>query len=164
MGDIAPWMDFDCILETAERHDDWSIVLFGTWKRDESPPDIPNIHCPGRVPYEVLPYYARFFDVGTIPFKLTELTRVVNPLKLYEYFAMGTPVLATSIPDVAHHEDLVYIAGSPAEFAALAEKAAREPVESSARTRRVEIARKNSWDIRGETIKNLLSVLLKERL
>jgi glycosyltransferase involved in cell wall biosynthesis len=163
MGDIAPWLDLGYIIETAQRHPDWSIVLLGTWKRDGAvPSDLHNIYCPGRVSYELLPYFARHFDVGTIPFEITDLTRVVNPLKLYEYFAMGIPVLATSLPDVAHHEDLVYIAGSADEFVMLAEKAVVEPPDAPVRAKRIEVARNNSWASRGQQVKSLLEDRLRE--
>lgn len=157
MGDIAPWLDMDSLIATAERHPDWSVVMLGTWKRDKpSMEGISNIHAPGRVDYEELPYYARMFDVGTIPFELTDLTRVVNPLKLYEYFAMGKPVVASPIPEVARHEELVYLASGPDEFVALAEVAVREPGDAPARSKRMEVAQQNSWSSRGRTIRELL--------
>ena len=157
MGDIAPWLDLESIIAVAKRHPEWSIVMLGTWKRDKSPvEDMPNIHAPGRIDYEELPHYARGFDVGTIPFELTDLTRVVNPLKLYEYFAMGIPVVASPIPEVARHEDFVYLASGPDEFVSLAEVAVREPDDAPVRSRRRELARQNSWESRGQRIKDLL--------
>ena len=162
MGDIAPWVELELLELAARRHPEWSVLLLGTWKREnEFPKDIPNIHAPGRVPYNELPYYARYFDVGTIPFELTELTRVVNPLKLYEYFALGIPIVATPLPDIARHEDLVYIAGSPDEFTALTEKALREKPDAPVREKRIEAAKRNSWKARGDEIVKLLEVVLQ---
>lgn len=156
MGDIAPWLDLDLLLNIAIRHPEWSVVLLGTWKRDKPSRMTANVHAPGRVSYEELPYYARMFDVGTIPFGLNDLTRVVNPLKLYEYFAAGIPVVATALPEVARYENLVYVARSADEFTALSEVAARERKDSPARAKRVLVARENSWKARGETIRELL--------
>ncbi len=161
MGDIAPWLDIESLELAARRHPDWSVVLLGTWKRgDTLSKDLPNIHAPGRVPYDELPHYARRFDVGTVPFELTELTRVVNPLKLYEYFALGMPVVATALPEVSHHEDLVYIGRSPDEFVALLELAVKEKSDAPVRRRREEVARENSWRARGEAVKALFEGML----
>jgi len=164
MGDLAPWFETDHIIHMARKHPEWSFVLLGTWKNENRPPDnIPNIYVPGRVPYIELPWYARQFDVGTIPFKLNDLTRVVNPLKLYEYFALGLPVVSTGLPEIARHEDLVYIASGPDEFLALTEVAVKEKSESPARKKRVEVARQNSWKARGETIMEILEEQLADK-
>jgi len=164
MGDLAPWFETEFIINMAEKHPEWTILLLGTWKNESRPPvHIPNIYVPGRVPYDELPWYARQFDVGTIPFKLNELTRVVNPLKLYEYFALGLPVVATGLPEISRHEDLVYIASGPDEYLALTEVAVKEKFDSAARGKRLEVARLNSWKARGETMAEILEEQLADR-
>ena len=164
MGDIAPWMELDFLLQASRKHPEWSIVLLGTWKRDKpSSDDFPNVYAPGSVPYSELPYYASRFDVGTIPFTLNELTRVVNPLKLYEYFAMGIPVVATGLPEVVKHRRLAYIAGNAGDFADKIVEALHESDDAPERSQRMQIAKDNSWETRGETIRELLMVSLRNR-
>jgi glycosyltransferase involved in cell wall biosynthesis len=88
----------------------------------------PNLHFLGRRPYETLPAYCRHFDVGLIPFKVNELTRAVNPIKLREYLAAGLPVVSTPMPEVALYKHLIEIADSPLEVeAALARLLNRPP-------------------------------------
>ena len=41
------------------------------------------------------------FSVGLIPFKRTRLTDGVDPIKYYEYRAMGLPVLTTAFGEMA---------------------------------------------------------------
>jgi hypothetical protein len=48
-----------------------------------------------------LPAYAKGFDVGLIPFPISEVTLNANPLKAREYLAAGLPVISTRIPEVA---------------------------------------------------------------
>ncbi len=64
---------------------------------------LPNVKLLGRKPYASLPSYLRAFDVGIIPFKLNELTRNVNPIKLREYLSAGLPVVSTDMPEVARY-------------------------------------------------------------
>ena len=162
MGDIAPWLELDYLLMAAKKHPDWSIVMIGTWKREKPAHDeYPNVYTPGRVSYDDLPYYASRFNAGTIPFEITDLTRVVNPLKLYEYFAMGIPVVATGLPEIVKHKDITYIGGSAADFLKKCEDALKEPADSPERSMRVKVARNNSWVTRGEMIRELMSVTLK---
>jgi hypothetical protein len=40
------------------------------------------------------------FSVGLIPFKQTDLTASVDPIKYYEYRALGLPVISTSFGEM----------------------------------------------------------------
>ncbi len=41
-------------------------------------------------------------DAGLIPFQNTRYTRAKAPIKLYEYMAMGVPILTTSVGEAAY--------------------------------------------------------------
>jgi len=91
-------------------------LLIGTFKTDLRK-DIPeNVIITDAVPYEKLPDYAGYIDVGIIPYKINELTSAINPLKLIEYFAAGLPVVSTNLPEVSKFKELVYISDTPAKF------------------------------------------------
>ena len=60
---------------------------------------IPNIHFIGPVPYQDLPQYANKFDLYTIPFLVNSITNATSPLKLFEYMAMGKPILTTAMQE-----------------------------------------------------------------
>lgn len=126
-GLIRDWVDLDLLAEVARRRPDWHVVLLGDSTIDLSTyRSIPNLHFLGRKPYEQLPAYCRHFDVGLIPFRVNELTRAVNPIKLREYLAAGLPVVSSPLPEVRLYERLIEIAASPEEFVAGVERALGE--------------------------------------
>lgn len=45
------------------------------------------------------------FAVGLIPFKQTRLTKSVDPIKYYEYRAMGLPVISSSFGEMRFHQN-----------------------------------------------------------
>ena len=45
--------------------------------------------------YDDLAKYAVYFDVCTIPFLINEITVATNPLKVFEYMALGIPTVCT---------------------------------------------------------------------
>ena len=49
--------------------------------------------------YTALPGYLQLFDVALIPFVLNDITLATSPLKLFEYFAGGKPVITTPLPE-----------------------------------------------------------------
>lgn len=164
-GLIQEWIDLDLLAAIARRHADWSIVLIGKSVVDTSALEsLPNIYLFGRRPYELLPGYCRAFDVGVIPFKVNELTRNVNPIKLREYLSAGLPVVATDLPEVKFCTDQAHIARGPDEFISKLEQAIRED-SAEARQQRSDSMRGESWEARvaavGDAIDNVLSVKLE---
>lgn len=122
-GLIRDWVDLDLLAEVARRRPDWHIVLLGDSTVDLSPyRALSNMHFLGRKPYADLPAYCRQFDVGLIPFKINELTRAVNPIKLREYLAAGLPVVSTPLPEVERYDHLVEIADKPPQFEAAVDR------------------------------------------
>jgi len=95
------WVDVDLLVHVARTFSEGSLVLLGKVAMDLSRLEsLPNVHLPGRVPYETLPSYCKGFDVAIIPFPISDVTLNANPLKAREYLAAGLPVISTSIPEV----------------------------------------------------------------
>jgi len=116
-GLIRDWVDLGLLAEVAKRRPDWHIVLIGDSTVDLAPyRGIPNMHFLGRRPYAALPAYCRCFDVGLIPFKVNELTKAVNPIKLREYLASGLPVVSTPLPEAMAYGGAVHAADSADTF------------------------------------------------
>ncbi len=118
-GLIRDWVDLDLLAEAAKLRPDWHVVMIGDADStvDLAPyRSLPNMHFLGRKPYADLPAYCRQFDVGLIPFKINELTRAVNPIKLREYLAAGLPVVSAPLPEVLACGEEVGVADSPQGF------------------------------------------------
>jgi len=61
-----------------------------------------NIVYKGFIPKKMLPAYIRNAGVGIIPYDTSLINiRYCNPMKTYEYLAMGIPVVATDIPSIS---------------------------------------------------------------
>ena len=77
-----------------------------------------NVLILGPRPYEALGSYIGAFDVGIVPYKLNDFNLGSDPLKVYEYLALGKPVVSVPLPSVAELGDVVSIARGPEGFAA----------------------------------------------
>ena len=70
----------------------------------------------GKVPFEEIPRYLSVADICLLPAYKNDIMENIVPIKLYEYMAMGKPVIATKLPGIKKEfgEDsgIVYIDGS----------------------------------------------------
>ena len=94
---------------------DVSFVLVGPEQTDMSAlRAFPNVHLLGKKSHAEVPRYVKAFDVGLVPYRLTDYTANVYPTKLNEYLAMGMPVVATDLPEIRRfnrdHGDIVSVA------------------------------------------------------
>jgi glycosyltransferase involved in cell wall biosynthesis len=77
----------------------------------------PNAHYLGDKPYSQLPQYLAAFDICIVPYNL-ERQHGVDPIKFYEYLAMGKPIVTTDIGGVSMFREFpqVRIAQNSKEF------------------------------------------------
>ncbi len=87
------WFDWDALRRIAVAFPGARVVVIGDDKAGH--PDMPdNVSFLGLKPQFELPPYVQRFDVGLLPFAVSETTHAVSPLKVYEYLASGIPVAA----------------------------------------------------------------------
>lgn len=148
IGAVSQWLDQELLASAARAHPEWSLVLIGPIDTDVAVLQaLPNVHLLGRKSYLTLPSYLKGLDLALIPFKINELTRGVNPVKLYEYLAAGKPVISSDLPEVRPFQPVVAIYRNQPEFLAKmeAELAGDSPQKAAAR---LQLAQENSWQAR----------------
>ena len=125
-GSIGEWIDIDLILKTAKHFSDASVVIIGL---NEKNPDIyrlklmDNVHFLGMKSREDVPKYISGFDVCLMPFKHSEIGEGLIPLKMFEYLAMGKPVVSISSDALKPFKDVLFLAENEIEFITSVEKA-----------------------------------------
>ena len=101
-GGLHRHVDFGLLDEVARAFPGGSVVLAGPLQSDPGAAlrSHPNVHFLGSIPIATLPSVVAAFDVALIPYERTAYTDTVFPTKLYEYLAMGVPVVSTDLPEV----------------------------------------------------------------
>jgi GT2 family glycosyltransferase/tetratricopeptide (TPR) repeat protein len=157
-GAIAEWFAIDWIERCAAARPDWEFRLIGrTDSCDISrAAALANVSFLGEKPYRELPALLSEFDVAVIPFRMIELTRCTNPVKLYEYMAAGKAVVAAPMPEIVEAGDLVYIAADAAEFESrIAQALAQDG--PALRQRRREWAHAHTWASRARQLEEAIA-------
>lgn len=115
-GAIAPWVDWDLLRLVTKDNPKLQFVFMGTlFQMRNFPLKMPNVKYLGLKHYSQLPGYLQHFTVGMIPFRITEMTKGCNPIKLYEYYATGLPVMATPLPELISVPK-IYLDSDPTRF------------------------------------------------
>ncbi|MBS4026626.1 MAG: glycosyltransferase [Clostridia bacterium] len=156
-GALADWIDWELITLLALKNPDISFVLIGPviGMQAQGLPKLPNLHFLGRKPYSDLANYAQWFNVCIFPFKKTKMTEYVNPVKVYEYLAMGKPIVAIDLPEIVELGPIVSVAKDGEEFHQALLNCLNDNSPSAIDCRK-SFARENTWEIRVKQIKNLI--------
>ena len=153
LGALDSWFDIEAVRQAALINPQCRFVLAGhvEFEPIKRLSNISNVELVGEIPYERVPELLARFRAAMIPFRVNPLTVMTNPIKLYEYFSCGLPVVTSPLPETQVMGELVYTAGTPADFAAQVKRALAEddPVR---RDRRREIAMRESWTARARNL------------
>jgi GT2 family glycosyltransferase/glycosyltransferase involved in cell wall biosynthesis len=153
-GALASWVDAGLLKAIAERFRGATLVLAGgVFDLDLSALEaLPNVRLLGQLPYEDMPRLLWQFDVCLIPFAVNSITQATNPVKLYEYFSSGKPVVASRLAELEPFADVCYLAEGRAAILAALERALAEPADDPRRERRRRIAEESDWKARRNAI------------
>lgn len=101
VGTIGHWFDWPLVFDLAEANPSMCIRLIGPVYA-LPPASVPrNIELLPACDHATAMRFMQEFSVGLIPFKHTDLTGSVDPIKYYEYRALGLPVISTSFGEMA---------------------------------------------------------------
>ena len=166
IGTVDFWLDLELLQYVAEANPSWSVVVIGPllcsvqkyW-------EIPNLHFLGKRDYQRLPDYLYYFDVCLIPFRVNDLTRNVNPVKLYEYLAAGKKVVATEMPELEPFHSVCRVSSTKEQFVANIRGVLRE-IECEGRhifIKSIQVVEQHSWEARIKAVSEALRARLASR-
>jgi glycosyltransferase involved in cell wall biosynthesis len=159
-GSIDGRINMKLLEAIAQAHSDWHILLVGPVRPGriniEYTLTMPNVHYLGARPFTELPILLNGMDILLIPYVHNELTDYISPIKLYEYLAVGKPIISTNLPEIKPLVQWVSIAESPMQWISAIEKVLIEDTPQIVAARR-QAAWEHTWDARVNIINEQLS-------
>lgn len=116
-----------------------------------------NLKLAGRREYSQLPAVLASFDVGICPYAASPFNNFRNPLKIYEYFSFGLPVVTTRCDFEPEALPLVFQADNADEFVAAVQQALAETGDAK-RIERHTFALANRWSCRAAQALSALAI------
>jgi glycosyltransferase involved in cell wall biosynthesis len=163
VGAMEQWFTPEWVEALAKAHPEMTVVLIGRADIDISRcTALPNVRYIGTKAYNDLPPYLAHADLGIIPFKRTSLVDSVSPLKLFEFFASGLPVVSARWTELERLDSPALLASTSDEFVRMVTDVIRQNWKASSGARFREYAKENSWEKRFESamedVKRVLDV------
>ncbi len=174
VGSLDHRLDYSLLYKLIGKRPNWNFVFVGSPFSHEISQfkiaglseklgelkSLPNVYFPKQQKKEKLPSFIAGFDVCLIPYDTSqESVRGCNPMKFYEYLAMGKPVVSTRIEAVKKHEPMVKIAKDAGGFEEAIEDFLRMGHNRKEILARQKIARENSWEKKIRTIWEMTTLL-----
>jgi teichuronic acid biosynthesis glycosyltransferase TuaH len=110
-GAFASWFDYELIKKIAIERPEYEIVLIGLnydkTLNNHNFKEYENVTFLDPVQYSELPSYAFWFSVSIIPFLINDITESTSPVKLFEYMALGKPIVTTPMSECKRYKSVL---------------------------------------------------------
>jgi glycosyltransferase involved in cell wall biosynthesis len=154
LGNLSDFFDWPLMLNICEKMPEIDFFFHGQVEQHrlekvktyvEKLQDLPNTYFSGRVSRPVGAASINRYDALIIPFVINEAMHAVNPLKLWEYFATGKPVVSSPMDAVKIPEPYLRVANTVDEWIDALTISVIE-LDEVAKNGRLTLAKANSWD------------------
>lgn len=147
VGTIGHWFDWEFVAALATASPSALVRLIGPVHKPPPRSMPPNVELFPACTHPHAMQLMQEFSIGVIPFSRTTLTASVDPIKYYEYRALGLPIISTQFGEMAQRGDEpgVFLADEFSDLANLTYSAINHSCSASEIE---EFRAKNSWDVR----------------
>jgi len=166
VGALFGYLDYPLLRAAARAFPEGSLTLVGPIQDADAVDALrrePNVRVIGPVAQDSVPDYIASFDVCLAPFRAGAVRKSVNPLKVYEYLAIGRPVVATPLEallDDPIAEQIRFAEGPDAFVHAIREALTMETPAAQASRR--EAVRPFAWESLSAQVASLLDEAERE--
>ena len=146
IGALKIWFDLELLTYLAEAKPEWDFYIIGDQDNLAYLPKVANIYFLGEKSQAECVPYLQHATTGIIPFQLdtNDLVNHINPIKLYEYLAVGIPVVSTHWKELELIDAPIFLADSPESFVSMLEDSLSSSPQD--RDQRKLFADKFTWD------------------
>lgn len=150
IGAIHQDLDFETLFYTLKKLKNIEYHLIGPFERETINPWLHDrIKLHGVINHNKLYNLAKDFDCLIIPFKLNDLMKSVDPVKIYEYINFNKPIIAVFYDELEYFSQYTYFYSNKEELVILLKNLINSGfTKKYSDSERIKFLNKNSWDVR----------------
>ncbi len=161
-GSINAWLDIALLTALVAQRPSYQLVLVGDIVGPTAQLlQFKNVtHIPA-VEHARLASFSAHWNVSVLPFVNNEQIRACDPLKLKEYLAAGTPIVATDFPAVKQYQTDIFIGKTHEQFINKIDEAVclNNIQRNSLKLTQQQLAKDHSWGSKALTVQQDLFIL-----
>ena len=150
VGTISEWFDFKSLISILEKFQVIRFVLIGP--SDVTIPVHERLLFNGPVDHSELPNSLTNASALIMPFKINDLILSVNPVKLYEYIAVGKPVITCQYEEINKFHEYVFHYNDIHDLEIIVEDLIAGSLKVQSQDARINFLKENTWDKRAKFI------------
>lgn len=158
-GTLAEWFDYPLLEKSLSMNKDLEYHLIGPYIGG-TPQKHSGLIYEGIVPHNQLAQRTKSYACLIMPFFVNDIVEWVDPVKLYEYIALGKCIVSVYYDEIERFSDYVYFYRTEDEYIELMELLKRESFTPKYTIeQQKEFLYNNSWDVRLKEWDELLHLL-----
>lgn len=156
IGAVAQWVDVDIMARSTVQCPDIRYHLVGPYTTQIE--GCERLVYEGSKEHGALYDFIKDYDCLVMPFHINDLTKAVDPVKLYEYIAFGKCIISSYYEEIERFSPFVYFYHNEEEYIALLRKLCEEgfPPKYTAEEQK-RFLQENTWEKRFEVVDKILS-------
>ena len=168
VGGVNNRLDFELLIKLGKNNPQWNFAVWGPIQKPfiqknrferklKTLLSLPNVTSGMSKNKREIPAIINGFDIGIIPYDVTQdFNKFCYPMKLFEYFYLGKPVIATPIEELKRFPKLVRIGNNYHEWEKIIKEILSKPWPKEYKKLQRKLAEENSWEKKVEKISEIL--------
>ena len=153
-GTISEWFDFSVIEESLKKFSDIEYFLWGPIAK-KNLIENKRVKLRGVIEHHCLWDQIQNMDCLVMPFKISEIIKDVDPVKLYEYISMGKPIISVYYEEIERFRPYVYFYSNPKQYCKILSQMINDELLSKYDVvKQTKFLKDNLWLVRYTEIKN----------
>ncbi len=157
VGAVNPRIDYDLLYSLAKKHPEWDFALWGKKLEIDSFNKhqlelfdklelLPNL-VRGQSGKSEIPGVVSQFNVGMIPYDSNnDFNKYCYPMKLFEFFYLGKPVISTEIEELKRFPDLVFMGNKVSDWEQMIKNILKMGWPQGLKAKEKRLSIENSWE------------------